>query len=130
MSIRRKIATSAIALGVLGGAGLAVAPAAQAGTSIGATYNGASHVYYKFYASTNTFCIKQKGKKNTAAVDLYPSGKSSYGIQTAANNKWGCEKLTSKYGFKEGNKVRFKLWMYRNSDFKKVHRDSAGFIRL
>jgi hypothetical protein len=106
MSIRRKLTTSAIALGVLAGGGLAAAPAAQAGTSIGSTYNGASHIYYKFYASTNQFCAKHTGKNQTHEVAFY------------------------NHGIKEGDRIKFTLQMSQTKPFKLLYKKSVGYVNV
>jgi hypothetical protein len=128
MSIRRKVTTAAIALGLLAGGGIAAAPAAQAGTSIPATYNGASHIYYKFAASNNKFCVKP-GARGYADVRFYRGGKRIWG--TASSRRiWTCVALT-KHGFKEGEHATFKLRMYSASTVKKrIYKLSSGRVYI
>jgi hypothetical protein len=129
MSIRRKLTTSAIALGVLAGGGLAAAPAAQAGTSIGSTYNGASHIYYKFYASTNQFCAKHTGKNQTHEVAFYKNGKWKDSIFHTGRNEWTCSKLTD-HGIKEGDRIKFTLQMSQTKPFKLLYKKSVGYVNV
>ncbi len=126
MSFKKKLSAVLMSLALVTGTAVAGAAPANAGTSIGATYNGASHVYYKFYASTNTFCIKKKYDKSyTASVGFYSNGKFIVSIGTDRFDQWYCKDL-DKYGSFEGKTLKFKLQMWHKS--KSVFRASNGYV--
>ncbi|KSU65984.1 hypothetical protein [Arthrobacter sp. NIO-1057] len=125
MSFKKKLSALLMSLALVTGTAVAGAVPASAGTSIGATYNGASHVYYKFYASTNTFCIKKKTNTSySAMVLIYKDGKQIYNLQTNMVNEWACVDL-DKYAKVEGKKLTFKLSMFYKSE--RVYRSSTGY---
>lgn len=124
MTIRRKLTAGALAFGVLAGATVASAAPAAAGTSIGSSYNGASHVYYKFYASNNTFCIKKTAGTAYRAFVRFPG---YVRLSTNVPNQWTCIRLTD-WGMKEGHSASFTLSMTWYS--KKVYSSSSGHVRI
>lgn len=125
MSFKRKMSAVLMSLALVTGTAVAGAAPANAGTSIGSTYNGASHIYYKFYASTNQFCIKQNvGSGYTAAVVFYVDGKALIQFGSGAYRDYRCIDL-DKYGDVEGERVTFKLYMMHGSGH--VFRSSTGY---
>ncbi|WP_404291103.1 hypothetical protein [Glutamicibacter arilaitensis] len=125
MSFKRKLSAALLSLALIGGTAVAGAAPANAGTSIGSTYNGASHIYYKFYASTNEFCIKQKvGRGYTANVAFYVNGNALIQLGTGVFDSWSCIDL-DKYGKVESKRVTFKLYMMNSGGH--VFRSSTGY---
>lgn len=105
----------------------AVLPA-NAGTSIPATYNGGSHISYKFYASTNTFCIKKyEIHDSSAQVSFEFDGDRRYVIHTSLPDNWKCGVLTD-HGMREGQRIKFTLAMYWNSEIQ--HSRSSGYVYI
>lgn len=128
MTIRRKITATAAALGILSGACLATAAPAHAGTSIGTTYNAKTHIWYKYYASTDKFCIMQNEKVNFEATAIFSS--STREISAAKKGVWKCVNVKTAYGFKEGSKQYFTLRMIRHHGVSGPTRPSSGFLRV
>lgn len=129
MSIRRTIASSLLAAGLAAGATVVAAPAAQAGTSIGTTKNAKTGDWYKFYASTNQFCVKTTYDKYIAETKFYLSGKLKYTLKSTKRDRWACATLT-KHGMKEGQRIKFALVAIWAPDGGHAAPNSYGYLTI
>ncbi|WP_346921452.1 hypothetical protein [Glutamicibacter creatinolyticus] len=118
MSFGRKLTALGVSLGLLVGGTMATAAPAQAGQSIGKTWNGGVKVWYTYYASTNTFCL-QRGSTSPSNVGVrfYNSSGSHLGsLSVSGSTKIRhCVDLKGVFKVREDAKIKFQLYNSKGS---------------
>jgi len=131
---RKKLTAAALTLGLaLGGAVVAAGPA-SAGTSIGATRNGATQLSFKYYASTDDFCLDAPSSVSHGNVFFAwpdsPKGSGVGGTSTVEpDDGWKCWDL-KKLGFEEDERVRFMLISRPDQFDMSKTATSYGYLRV
>ncbi|WP_418909029.1 hypothetical protein [Glutamicibacter endophyticus] len=126
MSFKCKMSAALLSLAIIGGSAVAGAAPANAGTSIPSTYNGGTGLYYKFYASTNTFCIKHNNPDGTAVAQFERGSTTHYFLYAAYGSGWNCANLTYNNPLNEGDYVKFTLIMHSDDPMRR----SSGYITI
>lgn len=107
-TLTKIITAGAAILGLAAGSMLVTAGPAAAGTSISRTYNGATGMYYTYYASTNDFCIEAPKSLEYAEVTFGTN--AGYGRYSVSSGEKNCiEIVDPQIGISEGERVDFAL---------------------
>jgi len=114
MSIRKKLAAAVLSLGLITGSTVMTSLPAQAGQSIGWTYNGRTNISYAYYASTDHFALRRSHSYDPSymRVNFYDRDGSYAGHLTLSGAGVGdSASINVKYyfGFSEGKTYKFKL---------------------
>ena len=134
-NLKRKVLGSLAAFGVAGGIAVGVAFPAEAGTSIPTTYNAGTKIYFKYYASTNNFCVMQRVSKYHAARVTFDNPVGQFYFRNKlAPGTWSCITLSEARGLKEAWTTKFALELFykptTSTVWKKVLGPSSGRVHI